>query len=274
MKCMEIRGGRGEGLSYYERPGLDVWVLSYAKQDVKTCGGELHLISSCASGRITRLLMADICGFGPLFNQLATRMRQVVKQNANTIKQARSVRQMSENLAKAAEHGGFASTLVSTYFAPTRSFTVCNTGHPPPMLYRRDTGDWSLLKQPGRLKTEADETPGLLSTSEYQQFKTSLNAGDMVLCCSNNLTETRSRTGQTIGLSALLGRLQQLEYDFPGDIPQLLVNDLVNQQAENLNDVDTTIVLCQATETGVDWRDNVLAPFRLLRSATDRTSFT
>ncbi|MGE3780977.1 MAG: hypothetical protein AB7F89_27560, partial [Pirellulaceae bacterium] len=104
MNCMEVCGGHGEGTRYYRRPGLDVWVLSRVRQDVEAGGGDLHLLSSCASGRITRMLMADICAFGPLFDGVASRLRRVLKRNVNTILQTRSVRQMSEELAAAAQH--------------------------------------------------------------------------------------------------------------------------------------------------------------------------
>lgn len=217
--------------------------------------------------------MADVCGFGPLFQGVASRFREIMKQNVNTIKQARSVRQMSEQLTEAAQYGGFASTLMSTYFAPTRSFTACNAGHPSPMLYRHGMRKWSLLKQPARQNLESSGTVGVMCATEYQQFKTKLAVGDMVLTCSNSLTETRSHFGQTIGLDALLSRVQQLDCDSPHELPQRLLDNIVHEQTENLCNVDVTIMLCRATETRVDWRDNVLAPFRLLRSVTDRTSF-
>jgi len=274
MDCMAVCGGHDNGIRHYRRPGLDVWVLSLAHQDVAAGGGDLHLISSCASGRITRMLLADICGFGALFNGIAARLREVMKRNVNTIKQTRSVHEMSEHLKGSAQHGCFASTLISTYFAPTRSFTVCNAGHPAPMLCRRATREWSLLKQPGEQKVDGDGNLGVLSATEYQQMNTTLEVGDMVLTYGNSLTEARARNGQTMGVDALLRRVQELDCNSPADIPQRLVDNIVSERADNLGDSDATIVLCQATEARVDWRDNVLAPFRLLRSVTDRTSFS
>ncbi len=272
MNCMEVCGGHGEGVSYYRRPGLDVWVLSRVKQNVTSGGGDLHLLSSCASGRITRMLLADICGFGPLFHGVATRLRKVMKRNVNTIKQARSEREMSEQLAEAAQYGGFASTLMTTYFAPTRSFSVCNAGHPPPLLYRSRVCEWSQMKPSEKSTTTTDGYSELLAAGEFQHMKTSLELGDMVLACSNSLTETRSSSGQTMGLDSLLTRVQQLDCDTPHEMPRRLVDEIVSEHSDNLSDSDCTIVLCQATKTKVGWRDNVLAPFRLLRSVSDTTS--
>jgi len=272
MHCMQVCGGHGDGIRYYRRPGLDVWVLSRVKQDIASGGGDLHLISSCASGRITRMLLADICGFGPLFHGVATRLREVMKRNVNTMKQARSVREMSEHLSEAARLGGFASTLMTTYFAPTRSFTLCNAGHPSPMIYRRQAREWSLLKQAAKPSNDTEECFGLLPTGEFQQMKMKLEPGDMVLAYGDSLTETRARCGQTMGLESLLTRVQQLDCESPHEIPRRLVETVVSEHTENLSEADATIVLCQATETSVGWRDNVLAPFRLLRSVSDATS--
>lgn len=269
---MEICGGHGDGARHYRRPGLDVWIRSRVKQDIAAGGGDLNLISSCASGRITRLVMADICGFGPLFKDLADRLRQVMKRNANTIRQARSVSQMSAQLAAAARQGGFASTVMSTYFAPTRSLTVCNAGHPPPMLYRRRSREWSLLKQQSNQRGTEDNTLGVVSADEYQHTKTTLETGDMVLAVSNSLTETRAANGQLNSIKALLKRVRQLDCESPGDLSEQLIECVCNEHVDNLRDVDASIVLCRATETRVAWRDNLLAPFRLLRSVSDRTS--
>lgn len=274
MNCMEVCGGHGERRKHYERPGLDIWVQSESKQDTTAGGGDLHLISSCASGRITRMLIADVCGFGPLFKDVASRLREIMRRNVNTIRQARSVRQMSHQLSVASHRGGFASTLMSTYFAPTRSFTLCNAGHPPPMMYRMETRQWSLMKQqPGATTTGCGE-PGVVDPGEYQQFKTTLEVGDMVLAFSNSLTESRNRDGQALGVGGLLDRVRECDPATPSAIPEALLNQLKRESPDDVDHEDATVILCQATETPVAWRDNLLAPFRLVRGAADRTSFT
>jgi sigma-B regulation protein RsbU (phosphoserine phosphatase) len=278
MKCMEVCGGHGESHRYYARPGLDVWAASEPKQDPTAGGGDLHLISSCASGRVTRMLIADVCGFGPLFQDVASRLSEIMRRNVNVITQARPVRQMSQLLSAASERGGFASTLMSTYFAPTRSLTLCNAGHPPPMVYRQETGEWSLMKQPfGVMATDSGET-GVVDPGEYQQFTTRLALGDMVLAFSNSLTECRRGDGRTLGLDGLLDYVRQFDPAMPAAIPAALLHQRKNENPENVgrDDAtdDATVLLCQATDTPVSWKDNLLAPFRLFRGASDRTSLS
>ncbi len=133
---MAVWGGNRASDDYLCRPGLDIWVWSQTQDRGEAVGSDLHLLSSCASGRITRMLLAEICGQGALSVEIAEALRELMKRNLNTIQQARFVNDMNQHLTEASERGGFASTLISTYFASTRSFTLCNAGHPPPFLYR------------------------------------------------------------------------------------------------------------------------------------------
>ena len=146
LNCMEVCGGHGDTNSHFTRPGLDVWIRSRSQGLTEAGGDDLHLVSSCASGRITRMLLADICGFGHLFDEISGELRDLMRRNVNSVQHARLVRQLSCRLDGASRRGGFASTMVSTYFVSTRSFTLCNTGHPPPLLFRAKTGDWSIPK--------------------------------------------------------------------------------------------------------------------------------
>jgi hypothetical protein len=272
MNCMELWGGHGATNNRLRRPGLDVLIWSDPRNSTDAGGGDLHLLSSCASGRITRMLLADVCGFGPLFADISSELRELLKRNVNTIKQSRAVREMSCRLDEAAHRGGFASTLMSTYFAPTRSFALCNAGHPPPLLYRAADANWSVLRNTPSPASVADTFSGVLRSEEYQQFKTNLAIGDMVLSYSNSLTECRRSDGVTMGLNGLVERLRELDPARPADIGPSLANHIRDEHPENLSKEDATILLCRATETPVTWRDKLLAPIRMLRSASDKTN--
>ncbi len=273
MNCLEVCGGQGDSERHLRRPGLDVWVRSRSNRVTESGGGDLHLISSCASGRITRILVADVCGFGPLFNELAARLRGVMKRNVNAIGQARPVRQMGAQLAATSRDGGFASTLMSTYFASTRSLTVCNAGHPPPLLFRRDLAEWSYLKMGRHDSAAVEGSFGVVAPSDYQQFTTMLAPGDLMLAFSNSLAESRDATGRTLGLAGVLQRIRTFDAAEPAALAERLFSAVRQEHAGNLDGEDATVVVCQATETPVGWRNNLLAPLRLLRPVSDRTGF-
>jgi serine phosphatase RsbU (regulator of sigma subunit) len=217
------------------------------------------------------MLLADICGFGSLYAEIAAELRDLMKRNVNSIQQAHAVRCLSSRLAEASQRGGFASTMISTYFAPTRSFTICNAGHPPPLLLRAQAREWSILKQLPTDAAAGDNTLGVVDPIEYQQFNMKLEVGDMVLSYSNALTECRSATGGTVGLDGLLSRVRQLDPSRPSDLTAQLVTQLQHEHVDNLAMSDSTVLLCRASDKSARWQDNVLAPFRLLRAVSDRT---
>lgn len=270
MHCMEVCGGHGTVDRRLQRPGIDVWICSESHQDVRAGGGDLHFVSSCASGRITRVLLAEVCGFGALFQQVAGQLRDLIRANVNSITHVRAVRQLNKQLAAASLEGGFASTLITTYFAPTRSLSVCNAGHPPPAIYRKQSDSWSLLKGlPDDSVAPTD--PGLLELREYQQHKTTLEPGDWLVAYSNALTEARDPAGHTIGVDGVLERLRQLGFANSPSLPRDLLNSIRRARSGNLEQSDATVLAFQATERATTWRDALLAPFRLLGPVNDRT---
>jgi serine phosphatase RsbU (regulator of sigma subunit) len=106
---------------------------------------------------------------------------------------------------------------------------------------------------------------------EYQQFDERLAVGDMVLSYSNVLTECRGASGRILGVEGLLRRVRQLDPQQPAELVSSLIGRIRAEHAGNFATDDATAILCRATDTKVAWRDNLLAPFRLLRSAGDRT---
>src|SRR5260370_22996170 len=68
MQCMEVWGGSQLTSRGVELAGLDVWVYSKPFGQAQP-GGDVYYLSSCASGRITRLFLAALSGHG---NSLAS----------------------------------------------------------------------------------------------------------------------------------------------------------------------------------------------------------
>lgn len=273
LNCMEVWGGNGTRENHFVRPGVDIWLHSQAIDPKLSGSSELYLLSSCSSGRITRMMVADVCGNLPHYDRLAEELRELMKQNINTIRQARLVDEISRRLTESSEHGCFATTMISTFFSPTRSFVLCNTGNPPPLLYDAQQQAWSVLKQKARDSIARSNSSGVPDVQEYQQFETRLNVGDLALCVSNPITECRTAGGQTIGMDGILQRAGQLDPAAPDQFVTALMDGIKREHPDNLAVEDATILLCRGTQTSVPWKDNLLAPLRLFQSATDKTSF-
>src|SRR5687768_6277197 len=195
MQCMEIWGGNQVVDTSVAMPGLDAWVYCHPYGDSAEGGGDVHYVSSCATGRVTRLLVADVSGHGAAVCDVAGTLRSLMRRYVNYIDQAEFVRSMNRQFQAMSASACFATAVVTTFFAPTNTLSLCNAGHPPPLLYRSRTRTWDYLDLE-RVDTPEGEDPpniplGVLPLTHYEQFDLRLEAGDLVLCYTDSLTESK-----------------------------------------------------------------------------------
>src|SRR5580704_856617 len=150
MQCMEVWGGSQLTAQAVEFGGLDTWVYSkpYGKAHA---GGDVYYASSCATGRISRLLLADVAGHGNAVAATAADLRVLMRRFVNRLDQTEFVRLLNQQFSALPRTGAFATAIVTTFFEPSRRLTVCNAGHPRPMLFRAAQRQWEVLgsQEPG-----------------------------------------------------------------------------------------------------------------------------
>src|SRR5215207_8163354 len=129
MQCMEVWGGNRNADSGVVMAGLDAWVYSKPFGGADG-GGDVYYVSSCATGRITRLLVADVAGHGDKVSSIAKELRTLMRRHVNQIDQSRFVQSMNRQFSGLGGAGSFATALVTTFFAPTNHLSLCNAGHP------------------------------------------------------------------------------------------------------------------------------------------------
>src|SRR5262250_496 len=144
MQCMEVCGGSQLTTRGIVFGGLDAWVYSKPHAQAQR-GGDVYYASSCAAGRISRLLLADVSGHGTSVAAIAADLRTLMRRFVNRWDQAEFVRLLNQQFSALSKTGTFATAIVSTFFAPSRRLTLCNAGHPRPILYRARSKEWSLL---------------------------------------------------------------------------------------------------------------------------------
>ena len=275
MQCMEVWGGNSPVDREFSTPGLQLWLHS-RPYEKSARGGDVYYVSSCASGRITRLLLADVSGHGERVAAVAGGLRDLMRQNVNLIHQTRFVREMNRQFTEQPSHEGFATALVCTFFAPTRSLQFCNAGHPAPMLYRAAQDRWVSAQEltPVENASGVANTPlGVVGEADYSRFETKLGNGDMMLCVSDAFTESRDSAGNLLGEEELMRMVEQLDPAEPAQIIPRLVDRLSRQREGNLSQDDATALLFRADGSQVSLKDNLSAPFRLLGSVRDNTAF-
>src|SRR5437763_9069649 len=94
LQCMEVWGGNRSADAGVVMAGLDAWVYCRPFKDSGTGGGDVYYVSSCATGRITRLLVADVSGHGEKVSTVADQLRLLMRRYVNHIDQGQFVRSM------------------------------------------------------------------------------------------------------------------------------------------------------------------------------------
>lgn len=195
-----------------------------------------------------------------------------MRRNVNYISQSRFVSGMNEQFAEVNKSGEFATALVSTFFAPTRTYTLCNAGHPPPLLYRKSSGVWSELSDgQERGDVVADIPWGVCDEAAYFQHVIQLEPGDMVLSYSDAVSEAEDADGQQLGCEGVLHLVAELDVSNPADLIPAVTRRIGEIAPRSLEKDDTTILLCEATGDGTPLKNSLLAPFRLLGPVRDKT---
>jgi hypothetical protein len=267
MHCMEVWGGNRSVDSDFQMPGLRIWLHSKA-QGGSSHGGDVYYLSSCASGRITRILLADVSGHGDSVAATAARLRDLMRKNINRISQSQFVARMNECFSKVAGPSEvFATAIVSTFFAPTRTLTICVAGHPRPLVYRQKTGAWSAFAPPrGHTSHLADLPLGVADDVRYSEHRIKLERGDRVLLYTDGLTDATNRSGESLDIARLCAMAGEL--DSPDSMPFLtsLLHRVQGPAGFRLDGDDVTVVQIEATDTTVSMKNNLLAPVRLVRA--------
>ena len=272
LNCTEVWGGNHGADRALAVSGLDAFVFSQPFGG-SASGGDVYYLSSCATGRITRMLVADVAGHGERVADVAAQLRTLMRRHVNQIDQSRLVQSMNRQFASEFGDGCFATALVTTFFAPTNHLSLCNAGHPPPLLYRAATGQWSFLDQRcaaggGEADAFANVPLGVMDLVNYDQFDVQLQVGDLVLCYTDALIETLDQHDDMLGLAGLLEIARALDpRDSSRVIPQL-IEAIRRRSGRRECDDDLTVLLIRPNGRGsrVSVRDRLLAPVRLMKN--------
>ena len=247
MQCMEVWGGSqltSRGVAF---GGLDAWVYSKPYGNAQH-GGDVYYASSCATGRISRLLLADVSGHGTAVAATAADLRTLMRRFVNRLDQTEFVRLLNQQFSVMSNAGTFATAIVATFFEPSRRLTVCNAGHPRPLIYRAGQKKWDFLGHEGKAGATPSNIPlGLLEMSQYEQFDVELEPGDCVLSYTDALMESNDANGEMLGEQGVL-RIARLLGDFdPAELTGALLREIAERYPQNLSDDDVTVLLVRSS---------------------------
>lgn len=240
MQCMEIWGGSHAANTDAGTPGLDVWVYSRPFEGAKD-GGDVHYVSLCGGGIITRFILADVAGHGAKVADLAKSLRDLMRQNINRKSHARLVTSLNREFTEMNRQGRFATAVIVTYLAHQDQLTVSNAGHPQPLIFRAVEKAWSKLEQSGEGRKNLPL--GIDESIRFSQFEFALNRGDLILLYTDGLIEMTDASGRQLGLNGLLSLVENLDPNRPEAMSAALIERLDGYRGETSPNDDLTFLL-------------------------------
>jgi phosphoserine phosphatase RsbU/P len=263
---MELMGGNRALRQTIRAPGLDIWIDSRplgSTGGIGGGGGDAHYVSTCGAGYVTRLALADVAGHGESVDRLALVLRNLMRKYINTLDQTRFARALNRELTAADDSGRFATAILLTYFAPTRHLMMCNAGHGRPLWYSAKRQQWqfldlelagacpSLTMSKARYHFErlANLPLGILDPIDYEQFAVELDLGDIVVLCTDAITESDDGTGQLLGEAGLLALVRELGSDNRIGLGERLVRAVDLRRVGKPAADDQTLIVLEHSET-------------------------
>ncbi|MCB9844820.1 MAG: serine/threonine-protein phosphatase [Phycisphaeraceae bacterium] len=260
MQCMEVWGGNVATNNGVVMPGVDAWVYARPLEPDKG-GGDLYYVSSCATGRITRLLVADVSGHGPSVAEVAVDLRDLMRRYINFHDQRRFVERVNAEFELARGDGLFATAVVATLWGPTGDASISNAGHPRPMRYSARDESWSRVVVGDDDHLDAPELSnlplGVVGPARYDEEQFRLGPEDLLLFYTDSLIERRLPDGSMLGEAGVLRLLEDLDPQSPQTLIDNLRRALENASPDRQAD-DLTLLLI---------RRNALAQRRGVRDA-------
>ncbi|HVJ68521.1 MAG TPA: PP2C family protein-serine/threonine phosphatase, partial [Caulifigura sp.] len=206
-------------------------------------GGDVHYVSRCAGGSVTRLVVADVSGHGKAVEETSQMLRSLMRRYINAKTQKSLVRSLNREFTQLTRLGRFATAVIATYLNHRRRFTIVNAGHPRPLWREAATGKWSYVDQElVNLGTASNLPLGIDDAVAYQQFGIPVNDGDVVLFYTDALIEAMNPAGEQLGEAGLLQIARQSASRSAATIAREVLSGVRTFAGGRLSQDDVTIL--------------------------------
>ena len=243
LQCLDIWGGNKRADEVVSSSNIDVWIYSNP-QGASDEGGDIHYVSACSQGVLTRISLADVSGHGVGASQLARNLHKLMQDHINALDHSDFVRSLNDEFGKISSGGHFATALISAYYAPTCQMVICNVGHPKPLKYCGGAGGWMFLDGGTSISAaEIENLPfGIIEGTSYSQFTVDLGADDIIVLYSDALIESKNAAGQQLGETGFLNLMRTVPTHDPHLFNERVIGGVGEFRAGAAADDDETIL--------------------------------
>lgn len=248
LQCMEIWNGNQSVENVVSAPGLEVWIYSQPYHG-QSLGGDVHYLSLCVGGIVTRVVLADVAGHGELVATTSQTLRKLLRRFMNVKRQDRLVAELNREFSHHDAEGRFATAIVATYLSSKRKLLLTNAGHPRALVYSSQTQKWAYLDEATLPVSNFDGNfpLGLLDDASYQHFELDIHSYDWLILYTDALTEALNQQEEPLGEKGLLHIVGGLDVSqSPQEVGRALTNALA-AYSDDLGADDMTVIALKFT---------------------------
>ena len=169
---------------------------------VRHVPGDFFTIEETSSGPI--LALSDICGKGLAAGMWITHLVGLIgSHTAASAEPETIVGGVNRDLCRISMVAPLASLFLAKLDVPAGKLEYCSAGHPPALLLRAN-GELESLSEGGPLL-------GVVSGARFSRGCANLNAGDILLICSDGILESLNNDEQEFGYDRLKAHLRSAQ---------------------------------------------------------------
>ena len=202
--CSEIWGANSNVAHSVELPGLQGWVYS-APIELGQDGGDIHYLSVCEQGVLSRVALADVSGHGRAVTAAAERLLGLMRRHINQTEQRNFLHELSDALHKASdtEDVTFATALVIGFDSSSGQLVFTNAGQPPPLWYRAHDRRWTWLRPSSAdMSRRSGFRSGWTSSGANTRYGDRIGRRRLLVCYTDGLSEAADSTGHQLAKSS------------------------------------------------------------------------
>jgi serine/threonine protein phosphatase PrpC len=247
LTCGEVRGGCRVAHDEIELPGLRG--VLYSRPCAGAHGGDIHYLSVCGSGFISRLCLADVAGHGDAVAAVSAQTYDQLRRSVDTIDNRRVLRGLDRRLARS-EIRAMTTAVMATYFPPSRRLTVSYAGHPEAWLYSQAEGRWRPIEaEPAPPRAGFVGLPlGTDLAPSFTRRRLKVDMGDRLLLITDGVLEATSPDGVEFGHDGLARVLAQHDADIQSVMDRLLGALVAHTGEPDFSHDDVTVFVGEFVE--------------------------
>lgn len=199
LVCSEVWGGNRPIHRAVELPGIQGILFSQPCEGGR--GGDVHYMSVCGAGILSRMCLADVVGHGEAVAAISDQMHAHMRRSMNTPDQRRVLGDLNTRL----EQLGFKAMTTAaalTYYTPTRNLAVSYAGHPPGWIFSKADRRWTRLELDPLPETAHPLTNGPLAIEPQVPFTRKsfkMQIGNRMVLVTDGVLEAPDASGELFG---------------------------------------------------------------------------